>query len=185
MNFNPDANFNSRFYSHVCLGLKSKIKIETTDAPKYQHKPNLVEKAGNGILWVLNSVPKSVKWIGKQLQDPRVATVLITITALFLTTLAFYPVLVTAKLTAAFKVVRLLLARIPLWSVKLAGYIATCSLITGCGARAAGRFANADLMKAFYGLPKDHPGNPANMTISEIRKALARRENHPKSVVYA
>lgn len=173
MNFNVDKGLHVRFFDHAKLGLAKNVHLENSS---YEHRPNLIEKAGNGLLFVVGSIPRSVKWVGKQCQDPRVVTVVLTLSALFLTTLAFYPATGVAAAKATITAIQLALGKIPLWSVKFAGYIVSCATIAGFGARATGRFANADLMKTFYGLPKEHPGNPANMTINEIRRALAQTE---------
>lgn len=171
MNFNADKGLHIRFFNHAQLGLAADVQLQNKN---YQHQPNTIEKVGNGVLLVLGTLPRSVKWVGRQFQDPRVVTVALTASALFLTTLAFYPAVGIAAINTTLTTIQLLLGNIPWWSVKFAGYLLVCSTITGYGVRATGRFANADLMKAFYGLPQDYRGNPANMTIREIREALAQ-----------
>lgn len=130
--------------------------------------PNLVEKAGNGILFITGSVPRSVNWLGKQFQDPRVLTVVFTALALVATSFIFYPI-ITASITKTVTVfIGKQLAQIPLWTIRLAAYIITCTTILGYGARAGGRFANNELMKEFYGLP-NYQGNPCQLSNEEIK----------------
>lgn len=167
--FNINDAMPARFFSHACLGVKSEVRL----AEPYVHQANLVEKAGNGILNVVGFFPRAVKWVGRQFQDPRVVTVALTALALFVATISFYPSATVNALKATFLVVKLLVTSIPLWSLKLAGYILTCSTIVGYGLRAGGRFANEQLMKAFYGLPEAFKGNPSYLTIDQIRAARA------------
>lgn len=169
MSFNADAAMPTRFLSHAYLGVRPKVIF----TEHYEHKANLVEKAGNGLLYAVGSLPRAVKWVGRQFQDPRVVTVALTTLALFAATISFYPAAATAALTTTFLAVKLLVTSIPLWSVRLAGYILTCSTIVGYGLRAGGRFANEQLMKTFYGLPETFKGNPSYLTINEIRAARA------------
>jgi hypothetical protein len=171
MEFNASNSLPTRFFDHAKLGLSKRVELQNKE---YQHRSNLIEKAGNGLLHIVGTLPRSIKWVGRQFQDPRVVTVALTVSALFLATLSFYPAVTIVATKAAFTAIHLMLSQIPLWGVKLSAYVLTCTAITGFGARATGRFANADLMKAFYGLPQAHPGNPANMTIHEIRQAIAR-----------
>ena len=174
MSFNPDNALPSRFYSHACLGLASKVDLPASaDAQSgvYTHKPNLIEKAGNSILWVVGSIPRSIKWVGRQFQDPRVVTIALTALAMLAVTLCFYPVATAAAITAGAIAVKALVASIPVWGVKLSAYVLTCSTILGSGLRAGGRFANSSLMKAFYNLPQSFQGNPSNLTIEEIKAA--------------
>lgn len=168
MNFNADKTLPSRFFSHARLGFATKVNIASEQGP-YEHKPRLVEKLGNGILFIVGSLPRSIKWIGRQFQDPRVVTVALTALALFVATISFYPTVTIAALTTVCLGIKALVVAIPLWSVKLAAYILTSTTIVGFGLRAGGRFANADLMKAFYGLSPDFNGNPSYLTISQIR----------------
>lgn len=170
-----DCNINNilpvRIFDHAKLGLSKHVQFQDEN---YKHKSNIIEKAGNGLIYVVGLLPRSVKWVGRQFQDPRFVTIALTATALFLTTLAFYPAVGIAAFKTTITGIKLLLSQIPLWSVKFASYILTCATFAGYGARAAGRFYNTELMKAFYGLPADHPANPANMTIHEIREAVAK-----------
>lgn len=179
MSFNINNSLPARFFDHAKLGLSKQVQLQDD---QYVHRPNLIEKSGNGLLFIVGSLPRTVKWIGRQFQDPRVVTIALTASALFLTTLAFYPATGIAAVKATITALQLLLSHIPLWSVKFSGYILICATITGMGARATGRFANSELMKAFYGLPKEHPGNPANMTIHEIREAVAKLQRNELAV---
>lgn len=160
-----DGNWFLRVIDHAAIGLSRDVIIKD-----YKHDANILEKTGNGILWTVGNLPRAVKWIGKQFNDPRVVTVLLTITALALTTFAFYPAITTAAVAAACTAIKAALMEIPFWAVKFAGYVLTCGVIVGYGARAAGRFGNEELMKAFYGLP-NYNGNPAGLSIEEIMQA--------------
>jgi len=166
-NIKLDGNWFERVSDHAAYGLSYEIHLKDGQTD-HQHTPNMLERGGNGILWTLGTVPRAVEWIGKQFKDPRVLTVVLTITALALTTLAFYPTITTAAISSAFFAVKALLSEIPLWAVKFAAYVVTCAAIVGYGARAAGRFSNEESMKAFYNLPQSYSGNPANLSIKEI-----------------
>lgn len=160
--YNPNSNIFVRVWDHAALGLKKDI------GNREQTPPNLIEKAGNGILYIANLVPRSVKALCKSFQDPRVVTVALTAIALLATSFAFYPVPTALWTKAACHAAARLIHQIPLWAVKFSAYIATCAGIVGAGLRAGGRFNNAALMKEFYHLPQNFPHNPARLYASEI-----------------
>lgn len=167
--YSSESNFTERFIDQGAFALTG-----NSDSRGGKNcEPNLVEKAGNGILFIVGSIPRSANWIGKQFQDPRVLTVVFTALALIATSFIFYPITsaLTTKTVAVF--IGKQLAQIPLWTVRLAAYILTCTTIVGYGARAGGRFGNNELMKEFYGLP-NYQGNPCKLSNGEIK--MLRKE---------
>lgn len=162
-----NSNIFSRFIDHTAFATAKNLGDER--APS-----NFIEKAGNGILKATGLLPKAVKAVGKSFKDPRVVTIALTALALLVASFAFYPTTTYLATKAACIFAAELIKVIPFWAVKLSAYILTCSTIVGFGLRAEGRFTNANLMKQFYGLPEDFPKNPAYMSNSDIKKALAK-----------
>jgi len=162
--YNPKVNLFNRIWDHAAIGLKNHIGDRT-------HTPrNLIEKAGDGILWTTGLLPRAVKSMGKALQDPRIATIALTALALFTVSLVFYPTLTIAATKAAYTATILAITKVPFWAAKFTTYILICSSIVGAGLRAGGRFHNAELMKEFYDFPKEYEGNPAHLSVKEIAK---------------
>lgn len=162
--YNADGHVFARFFNQAQFGLAKKLGDERPAA-------NILEKAGNGVLYITGQVPRCVKKIVKSLQDPRVVTLLLTAVALTAVSFAFYPTASLLATKAAYTFVAKLVVQIPVWAVRLSAYILTCSTIVGYSLRAQGRFCNTELMKQYYGLPVDFPKNPAYMTHSEIKAA--------------
>ncbi len=167
-----EANAGSRFINHWQFAVTGEQDLRGGEGCP----ANLVEKAGDGILHVIGSTPRSIKWMGKQFQDPRVVTIALTIIALIVISFIFYPITSALIAKAACIFIGQQLAQIPLWTIRLAAYLLTCTTIVGYGARATGRFANADLMKAFYALP-NYQGNPCKLTNSEIQRLRAQTQS--------
>lgn len=162
--YNPNSAIHLRIWDHAALGLKKNIG-DRKETPR-----NIVEKGGDAILWTTGLLTRAVKELGKSLQDPRVVTVLLTVFALFLTTLIFYPTPTITAVKASYAFAAKLIVQIPFWAVKFSAYILTCATILGAGLRAGGRFSNRELMNEFKGLPKDYPHNPARLYPSEVLK---------------
>lgn len=137
-----DSNdwLHNRFISHFSFGT-------TSDISAYQSEnvqPNIIEKAGNVGLWMLENLPRKV-W--EAAKDPRVLTIALTALALFTITLTFYPVV---TFLAVKDIVVLIFTNTPFWAIKFAIYIGLVETTIACALRAYGRFCNKALMDNFY-----------------------------------
>ncbi|MEC7839182.1 MAG: hypothetical protein VX777_03985 [Chlamydiota bacterium] len=103
-----------------------------------RHK-TLIEKTGDMMLWPWLNIPGKVIKIGT---DARIITVAATTLALLGNTYLFYP----RETLDSINYIILLLPTIPFAYIKFAGWLATCELITGLGARTFGRVDNPALM---------------------------------------
>ncbi|MDP1608135.1 MAG: hypothetical protein Q8L98_02335 [Chlamydiales bacterium] len=123
------------FKSYAELGLKKNIQ---------QHDSNLIERAGNAILWTVEDLPREIY---KAVANPKVITVALTAMGLYSNSLAFYASETIALTKWAFEV-------LPLPGLELlrfGSYLFICALIIGAGMRAYGRFSNETLMATFEG----------------------------------
>lgn len=159
--YNSESNIFFRIWDHAAMGLAKDIGDRQTTPC------NIVEKAGDGILWTLGTAPRAIKAVVKSFQDPRVVTIALTALALIATSLIFYPATTVAAASCTFTAIATAIKWVPLWAVKFSAYLATCATIVGAGLRAGGRFNNKALMKEFYNL-QEYPGNPSRLYAFEI-----------------
>ena len=141
--YTRDAFLPKRFYEHLKFAWFKHIyrgEAQSTE-PIKQH---FLEKVGNGLLWIHEEFPKKI-WHG--LKNPQVITIALTLAALYLQTLAFYPK-VTRELTMRSLI--WIKNAIPLYAVKFAAYIVSVAFTLGHSARALGRTRNTDLTNLFY-----------------------------------
>lgn len=121
------------FYSYAKLGLQKEIQA---------HDENLIEKAGNAILWTVEDLPFRIY---EKIIEPRVITVALTTIALYSNSLVFY----FSKTRALTRQFFQWLPLPPLWAVRFGAYSFTSLLIIGAALRAYGRFSNEALMNEF------------------------------------
>lgn len=133
MTYNPSNNIFSRFFSLTCEGFKEEPSLE-------DHKPNYVEKLGNGLLYIPNNLPRVVK---KICTNPQVIATTTCIVADLAISYFFYP----EQTTRAINFVASYLPTITLGTVKEAGRFAlwagACDMITGYCLRAGGRLTDS------------------------------------------
>lgn len=110
------------------------------------YEKNLCERLGD---WLLIASVGFVSRLKRFFSDPQVLTVLLTLTALFVITLVFYPIRTSAWLIDALDWT---ISQIKLFASKLRFilYILSVSQIVGFGVRALGRFGNRSLMDQWY-----------------------------------
>ncbi len=127
-----------KFYNHLILGL--------TPNTGHVYEKNILEKAGDVGLWVIEKLPPKV-W--KAAKEPRVIGLAITVAALFVNSLIFYPSL-TARYTV--DAAKLLGRVLPLQMkhIRFASWAVVCETIVAAGARFQGRFWNTELKNQFY-----------------------------------
>lgn len=138
--YNSNYSLPSRFISHFILGVKTNIR---TQEDEHAIPKNLCERTGDLYLWTVEHLPRHI-WNG--LKEPRVVTIVLTTFALIATSFAFYPVTTALMMKIAIATIPCP----PLWAVKFALYLHTCSLIVSTALRAEGRFTNRQLMESFY-----------------------------------
>ena len=161
-NYNPSSTFMVRIWNHASFGLNKDI------GNREKYPANIAEKAGNAILWTVGIIPRSIKFVAKSFQDPRITTIALTALALLIVSFLFYPAITFLKTKVVYVAAMSLIKQVPFWAVKFSAYVATCASIIGAGLRAGGRFNNAPLMKEFYGLSEEYPNNPSRLFAHEI-----------------
>jgi hypothetical protein len=104
--------------------------------------PNLGEKVSNIALWIAEEFPRKVFQV---IKEPRFVALALTVLALGVTSLAFYPTVTISVIKAAVR----LLPNIPYWAVKFGAYILTCETILALGLRTQSRLWHPELVSAF------------------------------------
>lgn len=160
--YHNNYNMLVRFIDHAKIGLYDDIGAERPSA-------NLIENAGELLIYTSKIPYRTLKAVAKKVEDPRYVTVGLTALALAANSYGFYPERTQQVAEHAIEVVADLIKDINIQEKAwLGSYLFTCTGILGYGTRAEGRFLNTDLMKAFYGVNKDVKSNPAGMSNAEI-----------------
>jgi hypothetical protein len=120
------------------------------DAGRYtgvgDYKKNGSEKLGDKLLFASTTIPSQLR---RWLTNPQVVTVLLTLAALILVTLLFYPIQTAERIVDVinwiFDHVKMIAQQLRLFF-----YILSVSQVIGLGIRSFGRFGNKALMGGWY-----------------------------------
>lgn len=104
------------------------------------YTPNNLEKLGDMLTWHITKFPQFVK---NTFHNPKVCTIALTIAALSLVHLVFYPTSAIHFIKAS---VIFIADNLSPEAVKLVAYSATQLYVLGFGIRSFARFSNTDLM---------------------------------------
>ena len=147
--YNPERIWTQRIFDQAYFSLSRNIG----DHPR-NNVGGVLETAGDIGLWFAEVLPgKIIKAVKSFVTDPRVVTIWLTASALWLNSYLFYPDKTYLYTQAA---VRVLISYIPAISaetLKFSAWAFITAMISSAGfGRALGRWLNTDLREAYYKL---------------------------------
>jgi uncharacterized membrane protein YhdT len=122
--YNPNSFILKRFVSLAWEGVKPEATIA--------HDKNIVEKMGDGLLYIPENLPRVIKNV---CTNPQVLTIAAFAAAHLANSYGFYP----TQTKEVVRVIRAYLPEITEGMIRFGGWFSTSSLITGICARIGGR----------------------------------------------